>query len=415
MAKLIEPRTLAGFRDFLPEEMAVRRKVMEILRRVFETYGFSEMQTPALEYQDILLGKYGEEAEKLMYLFEDQGKRAIGLRYDLTVPTARVVAQYPNLAKPFKRYQIQQVYRADKPQKGRYREVTQCDIDTFGTTSPLADAEIIAVIYESLLALGFKSFTIRLNSRQVLFDLMRKAGVSEERYLTMIQTIDKLDKKTRTDVEKELEDKGLSKDQATDIFRSIEDAVPDDNLKTVMDFARQLGVPNEIIKFDPVLSRGLDYYSGSIFETVVTEPKIGSITGGGRYDQLIGQFTGQNVPAVGTTLGLDRIADVISELKLWPEMEKTKTKVLVTIFSPNLLNNSLRILNDLRNLGIPTEIYLDQTTKLDKQLKYADQKGIPYAVILGPEEAEKNLVTVKNLRTKEQKTIPAENVLDEIK
>lgn len=414
MSKLIEPRILSGFRDFLPEEMGVRNRVIEILKSVFEKYGFDEIQTPALEYQDILLGKYGEEAEKLMYLFEDQGKRSVGMRYDLTVPVARVVAQYPTLPKPFKRYQIQSVYRADKPQKGRYREVTQCDIDTFGTPSPLADAEILAVIYESLKSLDFRQFTIRINSRNVLYQIMRDAGVSENKYLTAITAIDKLDKKTRGDVEVELEQKGVSKGQITDIFGSIEDAKPDENLEEIMKYARLMGVPDEYCRFDPTLSRGLDYYTGAIFETVVTEPKIGSITGGGRYDELIGQFTGQSVPAVGTTLGLDRIVDVITDLKLRKDLPKTVTRVLVTVFSQDFIGRSVSETSKLREKNIDTEIYLEPGAKLDKQLKYADQKGIPYVIIIGPDEAAKNLVTVKNLKAKNQRTVSAEDVTDEI-
>lgn len=414
MAKLIEPRTLPGFRDFLPEQMRVRNKVMDIFREIFEKYGFQPLETPALEYQDILLGKYGAEAEKLMYTFKDNGNRDVGLRYDLTVPAARVLAQYPNLPKPFKRYQIQPAWRAEKPQKGRYREFTQCDIDTFGTTSPLADAEIIAVIQECLAKVGFTKFTIRINSRQVLFAIMEKSGIPKEKYLTIIQSIDKLDKKPEKEVASELAEKGCNPTMVTNIFQNLKGAVMDGNLNQIFDYLEKFKVPVDSYKFDPTLARGLDYYTDAIFETVVTEPKIGSITGGGRYDKLIGQFTGTDTPAVGTTIGLDRVCDVISETNLWPNLPKATTKALITIFSPELLGKSFAINSLCYQSKIPVEIYLDPAVKLEKQLKYADQKGIPFAIIIGPEEAAKGLVTIKNLSTKSQKTIPQDEVIKEL-
>ena len=409
--KLIEPRTLAGFRDFLPTDMIVRKKVMGILTNIFQKYGFDPLENPTLEYQDILLGKSGAEAEKLMYLFKDPGSRDVGMRYELTVSTARVLAQYPTLPKPFKRYQIQPVWRADKPQKGRYREITQCDIDTFGTTSPLADAEIIAIIYEGLKGIGFKEFTIRINSRQILFQVMANAGISEDKYLTAIQSIDKLDKKTQEEVEKELEAKGFSLKSIKDIFASLKNISPNDNLKDIFAAVEKLGVTKDYFKFDPILSRGLDYYTGVVFETAVTEPKIGSVTGGGRYDKLIGKFTGQDIAATGTSFGIDRICDVITELNLWPNTPKTSAKVLVTIFSKNLVDKSLEITSLLRENGINAEIYLDQNSKLDKQLKYADQKGIPFAIIIGPDEAAKNLITIKDLNKKMQTTTKLEDAI----
>ena len=411
MTKLIEPRTLAGFRDFLPEQMVVRKKVIKNFTEVFEKYGFLPLETPALEYQDVLLGKYGPEAEKLMYLFDDQGQRKVGMKYDLTVPTARVIAQYPQIPKPFKRYQIQPVWRADKPQKGRYREFTQCDIDTFGVSCSLADAEIIAVITEALKGVDFKEFAVRINSRQVLFSVMEKAGLGKDKFLTAIQSIDKLDKKPQTEIEKELVEKGFSKDTVKNIFTGLKTAEPDPNLKQILELLEKFRVPKENYSFDPTLARGLDYYTGAIFETMVTNPKIGSITGGGRYDNLIEQFTGQSVTAVGTTIGLDRVCDVITEINLWPNMAKTPSQVLVTIFSSNLADKSLEIANLLRLKNINTEIYLDASAKLDKQLKYADQKGIPFVIIIGPDEEKNNLVTLKNLATKTQTTTKLEDAI----
>lgn len=405
MTKLIEPRTLAGFRDFLPEDMAVRRKVIDILKTVFEKYGFAPMENPTLEYQDILLGKSGAEAEKLMYLFKDPGGRDVGMRYELTVSTARVLAQYPELPKPFKRYQIQPVWRADKPQKGRYREITQCDIDTFGTNSPIADAEIIAVINEGLQKLGFEEFVIKINSRQILFKVMESAGVSPQNYLTGIQSIDKLDKKTEDEVKQELLAKDFTKDAIEKIFSSLGSVKPDENLAQIFAFVDKLGIPKENFRFEPFLSRGLDYYTGVVFETAVVKPKIGSVTGGGRYDNLIGKFIGRDIAATGTSFGIDRICDVITELNLWPNLSKTPTKIMVTIFNPSLLDKSMELTTALRNENINTEIYPDQTVKLDKQLKYADQKGIPWVIIIGPDESAKGLLTLKNLKTKAQTTV----------
>ncbi|KKU58408.1 MAG: Histidyl-tRNA synthetase [Candidatus Amesbacteria bacterium GW2011_GWA2_47_11b] len=394
-------QTLKGFRDFLPETMAVRSRVINILKTVFEKYGFSELQTPTLEYAEVLTGKYGQEAEKLMYLFQDPGGRKVGLKYDMTVPLARVMAQYPDLPKPFKRYQIQPAFRAENTQKSRYRELYQCDVDTVGTLSPLADAEILAIISDALTGLGFKEFKIRVNSRQILF------GITKD--LSVLQSIDKLDKKSANEVKQELSQKGLSPDEIQNIFAGLDSAKPDPNLTQIMDIAEKLGARN--IEFDPRLVRGLDYYTGVIFETMVTEPKIGSITGGGRYDNLIKSLGGPDLPAVGTTLGLDRICDVIEELTLWPDLPKSATKILVTIFSQDLYSPALILSSSLRDAGINTELYPDASAKLDKQLKYANAKGIPYVAIIGPEEAAQNEVKVKNMATGEQKCLPEQELI----
>jgi len=392
---MTKPQTLKGFRDFLPEDMVVRNRVIATLKQVFASYGFSELQTPTLEYAEVLTGKYGAEAEKLMYLFKDQGGREVGLKYDLTVPLARVMAQFPQMAKPFKRYQIQPAFRAENTQKGRYREFYQCDIDTVGTISPLSDAEILAIISDSLTALGFNSFKIRVNSRKILF------GITNS--LTILQSLDKLDKKSEEEVRRELADKNVTAEKIEELFTKLRSAQPDANLQEIIDLAKKMGVKN--IEFDPALVRGLDYYTGAIFETVVTEPKIGSITGGGRYDNLIKTLGGPDLPAVGTTIGLDRIVDVITELKLWPDLPTTDTEYLVTVFSTETQNKSLEYAAKLRGEGKNVEIYPD-VAKLDKQLKYASQKGIPYVAIIGPEEAANNTIKIKNMSTGEQESVP---------
>lgn len=404
-------QTLKGFRDFLPETMAVRNEVIKRLRVVFEKYGYDELQTPTLEYQEVLLGKYGDEADRLVYTFEDKGKRKVGLKYDLTVPLARTMASNQNLPIPFKRYQIQPVFRADKPQKGRYREIYQCDIDIVGSSSPTSDAEILAIISDSLSSLGFGKFEIRINSRNVLFRAMEKAKIPKDKWLSVTQSIDKLDKMTKSDVLGELISKGLTKKMSENILEIVNSSKPDDNLNEIITLAKSLGVEN--LKFTPTLSRGLDYYTGAIFETVVTEPKIGSITGGGRYDKLLKDLGGPDLPAVGTTIGLDRVVDVITELKLWKNLPKTASSVLVTIIDNNL-EKSMEIAGKLRKSGINTEIYPDPNTKLDKQLKYADKKGVPWAVIIGKKEIGKNAVTLKNLKSRAQETLSLDKAVKKI-
>lgn len=397
-------QTLKGFRDFLPRRMTIRNEVIRRLRGVFEKYGFEELQTPTLEYQEVLLGKYGEEAEKLMYLFKDQGGRDVGMKYDLTVPLARVASSYPELPIPFKRYQIQPVWRAENTQKGRYREFYQCDVDMVGSASPIADAEIIAVINQSLIALDFKNYKIRTNSRTVLFSIMEKSGIPEKLWLSAIQSIDKLDKKSQEEVEKELSQKDFTNNQIKSIFEFLKTARPDDFLQKTIELAKKLGVKDKLV-FDPTVSRGLDYYTGPIFESVVEKPKIGSVTGGGRYDKLLKTLGGPDLPATGTTVGLDRVCDVIEELNLWPKLKSTPIKILVTVFSPDLLSKSIDLAKKLRDTNINTELYPDDLTKLDKQLKYADKKGIPYIAIIGPEEVANNKVVLKNLKTKEQTSV----------
>lgn len=405
MKKKNQPTTLKGFRDLLPAQAAVRKRVKETLVDVFESFGYEPLETPTLERQSLLLGKYGEEADRLVYKFLDNGKRKVGLRYDLTVPLARVVSQYKNeLPLPFKRYQIQNVFRADKPSKGRYREFTQCDIDIVGNTSPLADAEIVALIEKSLQKLNFSEFTIRINSRQVLFDVMEKAGVPESEKFSVIQSIDKLDKKTQEEVEAELSEKGIATGTIKDIFSSLKSVKPDEYLQKVISAFESFGIKKSSWKFDPTLARGLDYYTGPIFETVVTKPKIGSITGGGRYDKLLGTLGSSDLPAVGTTIGLDRVTDVILDQNLWPESAKSATQVFVSVFDPTLEDYSLKIASELRKQDLNAETYLNSQEKLSNQLKYADRKNIPFVIIAGPDESQKNQMTIKNLRTGEQTT-----------
>ncbi|HPD44995.1 MAG TPA: histidine--tRNA ligase [Candidatus Woesebacteria bacterium] len=390
-------QTLKGFRDFLPSQMAVRDYVKKICVDTFELFGFQPLETPALEYSSVLMGKYGAEANKMIYSFKDKGGRDIGLRYDLTVSTARVLSSY-NLPLPFKRYQIQPVWRADKPQKGRYREFTQCDIDTFGSCSPLADAEIIAVIYHVLTRLNFQKFSLRINSRTLLKNIPNCA----------LQSIDKLGKIGNKRVQKELINKGYSQAQIDQFFEYIKTAQPDAYLNQVFKRIIDFGVPAAAFTFDPTLVRGLDYYTGPIFEVYVEKPKIGSIAGGGRYDNLVRSLGGPDIPAVGTTLGLDRIIDCILELNLLPQIRKTNIKVLVANFGEE--KKSLELLNNLRKNKIPSTIYFNKE-KLVKQIKYALSLGAKYIAIIGPDEAKNNTITLKNLDTQDQQTISFQDLV----
>lgn len=405
MAQNVEARLLKGFRDFLPEQMVVRQKVMSILKDIFEAYGFEPLETPTLEYGETLMGKYGEEADKLIYSFEDRGERTVGLRYDLTVPLSRVVAMYPNVQKPFKRYQIQPVWRADRPQKGRYREFTQCDIDIVGSSKPLADAEIIKIIYEVLKAIRFPEFTIRVNSRSVLFSIMNQAGVPELHIFSAIQSIDKLDKISEEEVLEEMVNKGIDLEIGKSILKQLSQAHPDDYLNTVISYAHDMGVDKEFLQFFPFVARGLDYYTGPIFETNVTNPRIGSVTGGGRYDKLVGMFSGRDIPSVGTSFGFDRIVDVISELQLWPEIKPTVTQAMIAIIDAACIPYALSCAETLRGNDFNIEVYLDAEEKLPKQLSYADKKGIPFVIIIGPDEMRDSSVLLKNLRTREQSKV----------
>jgi histidyl-tRNA synthetase len=410
----IKPQTLKGFRDLLPSQMAVRNYVKNVLIEIFEDYGFLPLETPALEYASVLKGKYSSETdEKLGYFFEDNGGRDIGLRYDLTVPTSKVLAIYSNqLQLPFKRYQIQPVWRAENTQRGRYREFIQCDIDTFGTKSPIADAEIISLIYTATQKLNFKNAVIKINSRPILFDILEKSGIKNKQF-SVLQTLDKLDKIGDDGVKNELISKGLSDIQIDDLFKYIKSAQPDIELQRVFDNLKAMNVPQKAYVFDPTLVRGCDYYTGTIFEVSVTKPKIGAVGGGGRYDNLIETLGGPSIPAVGFSFGFERIIDVVEELNLLPETKNSKVKVLIANFSPETEKEVLGLVSKLRDTNIPTIVYPDPD-KIGKQIKYAVQMGIEYFVIIGPDEAKNNMVSLKNLNTSEQILISQNELIERV-
>lgn len=408
--KTIKPQTLKGFRDFLPVEKRQRDFVAQKIKEIFEIFGFEPLETPTLEYASLLLGKYGKEADKLIYSFKDRGDREIALRYDQTVPSARVLTQYQNvLPKYFRRYQIQNVFRADNTQKGRYREFTQCDIDIFGSTSAVADAEIIAATYFAFKNVGFKQVILSVNDRQTLFKALTPYASEKIDVFSIIQSVDKLEKIGQEKVIQELIDKGLEQNKASEAFKSITTALMSDNLREIIDYSVKLGVLKESIKFLPTLARGLDYYTGMIFEVILPDYEGGSCGGGGRYDKLIGQLGGVDIPAVGIAFGFDRMVEAAEALKIIPE-EIIGTQVLVTIFDPNMIFNSLTVADKLRRAKIKTEVY-PTIDKLDKQLKYADKIKVPYVVIIGPEEVKKNVVKVKDMKTGEQKEYTIDNLI----
>jgi len=405
-------QTPKGFRDFLPRQARARQFVATKVREIFERYGFEPLETPTIEYASILLGKYGEEADKLVFQFKDRGDRNLALRYDQTVPTARILAQYQNdLPKYFRRYQIQNVFRAEKPQKGRYREFTQCDIDVFGSTSPIADAEVIACTYFAFKNVGYPTIKVKINDRQILFSTLEKYSTPTVSVLSIIQTVDKLDKINEEGVIDELVNKGLQKIDATNALSAIQDATLTQNLTDIIAMTVRLGVPKEAILFTPSLARGLDYYTGMIYEMSVPEYTTGSLGGGGRYDNLINQLGGVNIPAVGIAFGFDRMVEAAESLNLIPNT--TNAAVLVTVFDANTTNNALTVAKILRENGITTELY-PSVDALDKQLKYADKNGCAKVIIQGPDEVAKNVVQIKDMKSRTSKIVTIEELIREL-
>jgi len=398
--KLIEPRTLPGFRDFLPAEAKKRQWLRSRLSEICESWGYDPMETPTLEFLELFAGQIGDD-EKLFFKFQDPGGRDVALRYDQTLPSVRVVAQNLNqLTKPFKRYQIQSAFRAEKPQKGRYREFVQCDADIFGDPSPYADAETIALSLDIYRKLGFKNAKVLINDRELLKDMPYEAIVS----------IDKIKKIGEEQVLKEMEAKGISQSNARAYLLTIKNLQPNETIKIIAGYLEKMGFTKDWFEFDPTIARSFSYSQGPIWEVEIPEFTAGSVLGGERYDGLFKSLFSMEVSGTGFGLGFDRTLEAAEQFGLVPQI-KTSSQVLVTIFSPDIFMRSLEIVRKLREENINAEIYVNPVTKLDKQLKYADQKGIPFVIIIGPEEVEKNLVTVKNLATKLQTTVTVEEAI----
>jgi len=422
---IIRPRLPKGMRDILPNKMPLRQHVTATVEQVFAEFGFEPLITPAVELAEVLFGKYGADAEKLFFMVQHPGgKEELALRYDLSVPLSRLVAQYPDLPKPFRRYQIAPVWRAERPQRGRYREFYQCDADIVGSSSMLADAEIIAVVHTILTRLGFEQFVISINDRKILTGIGQYSGVEEEQLPSLYRSIDKLEKVGVGGVRRELDKAGLDTQTMDRLFELLRPAT--EAGQPTLEELRQLlaGYPvglegiaelEELLGYLPVLNvdkgsyrvdlamvRGLDYYTGPIFETLVEKPRIGSVTGGGRFDDLVGRFSKRGYPATGTTIGIERIIDVMEALGMCPpDVGETLVQVLVTVFSPELLHESLRLCTELRNSGLHCELYYG-TKPLGTQIRYALKKAIPLLAILGPDELAAGQVMARDLRRKAQ-------------
>lgn len=429
--QLIQPRTLKGFRDYLPTAAIPREAMMDTARGVFRRYGFVPIDTPALEYEEILTGKGGEESDKQMFRFEDAGGRKVAMRFDLTVPLARYVAQYVGeLGTPFKRYHIAPVWRGENPQRGRYREFMQCDFDTVGTTSMTADIETALVIHDLLVALDVGEFTIHLNNRRVLNGLLERIGLSE-RSAEVLRALDKLAKIGAEKVTKELEQSaGATPEQCAQVlaFAALEgdtDAVIAQleplvagseigergvaDLRELFAGLTAAGVTQERLRLDVSIARGLDYYTSTVYETFLDAlPEIGSICSGGRYDELANLYTKQELPGVGASLGLDRLFGALEHLGKLPS-RATTADVLVPFFAAERRDDYLRLVTALRAEGLAVEFYPDPK-KLGAQLKYADKRGHRVAVIIGEDEWQASNAQVKQLATGDTREVSIEPV-----
>jgi histidyl-tRNA synthetase len=432
---LIKPRTLSGFRDFLPAAMIPREQLMETARNVYRSYGFAPIDTPTLEHADILCGKGSEETDRQMYRFEDNGGRDVGMRFDLTIPLARFVAQHASeLGMPFKRYHIATVWRGERPQAGRYREFTQCDFDTIGTTSIASDIETGMVIFDLMRAIGFDNFSIRINNRKVLNGLLEKSGLAEHS-VSVLRALDKLPKIGREKVHAEMSNvTGASTDQIDQILQLAEidgdrDSVlsklgplcsgselAEEGLQQLRDVsvaADVAGIENRNLQIDVSIARGLDYYTGTIYETFLDDlPSIGSVCSGGRYDNLAQLYTKQLLPGIGASLGLDRLLAAMETLEMIPTT-KTPADVMVVQFDSEHLNRCISIARSLRAAGLRVEVFPD-AKKLNQQFKYADRRGFRAVIIAGTDEFESNQVQVKWLADGSQASVPLDDSASEL-
>lgn len=441
-----KPSIPKGTRDFLPHEMRRRNYIFDTTRGVFQKYGFLPIETPTMEKTETLMGKYGEEGDRLIFRvlnsgefikksnkasFEEENSIRFAnsisekaLRYDLTVPFARFVVQHQNeLNFPFKRYQIQPVWRADRPQRGRYREFYQCDVDVVGSESLMQEVELIQIFDEVLSNLKLNDFTIKINNRKILSGLVEVVGEADK-LIPITVAIDKLDKIGEEGVVKELREKAISesaieklqplltiKGSNEEVLKAIDSIVSSseigakgmEELTFVLNTVKKLGLNNAKLEFDPSLARGLNYYTGAIFEVKANEVNIGSICGGGRYDDLTGIFGMKNLSGVGVSFGADRIYDVLEELNLFPGELASSTRLMFANFGEDEAMQSAIWLKQLRDNGISSELYPD-THKLKKQMNYANNKNIPFVALVGEDEMKNQEILVKNMETGEQNT-----------
>ncbi len=431
----IEPRTLAGFMELLPNEQILFNQIKETIEKTYKKFGFLPIDTPVVELAEILLAKAGGETEKQIYRFQ-KGDTDLALRFDLTVPLAKYVAKnYGNLSFPFRRYQIGKVYRGERAQKGRYREFYQCDIDIIGDgeLGLINDAEIPSIIYTIFRDLGFKDFTIRINNRRILngiFESINQKENSEE----ILRIIDKIEKIGKNSVIEEFEKIGLNEEQIQKIIDFIEIQGTSDEkieklenlgiqneifnqgvreLKTVIENVRLFGVPEENFNVDLTIARGLDYYTGTVYETFLNEYReLGSVCSGGRYENLAEYYTNKNLPGVGVSIGLTRLFSKLNELNIIKANKKSVAEILIIPMTEDI-KESIKLATKLRNAGINTEVYLNEK-KIKAKFKYADKLEIPYVIVIGEDEIKENVVTIKNMKTGEEEKVP-NNEIDIIK
>ncbi|HCS79315.1 TPA: histidine--tRNA ligase [Patescibacteria group bacterium] len=397
-------QTLKGFRDFLPQEAIKRNWLINKIRDTFEAWGFDPLETPTLEPLELFKGQIGED-EKLFFNFKDQGGREVALRYDQTVPACRVVGEYAQqLPMPFKRYQIQPAFRSENPQKGRYREFLQCDADIFGVASPLADAEVIALSLDIYRQIGFPKVRVLVNDRQLLTKLPYEAIVA----------IDKLKKLGKAGVVKDMVEKGITPALAQEYYNTVMNLQPNETIKTIFNYLKQMGFPEDWYVFDPTIARSFSYSTGPIWEVEIPGFRNQSVLGGERFDKLVAQISGVSIPGTGFALGFDRTLEAAEEFGLLP-IVKTNSQVLVTIFAPNQLESSQTIVKTLRSAGLKAELYTETDKKIDKQLKYADRKGTRFCIIQGPDELSRNMVQLKDLFKKTQQEMNLEEVINELR
>jgi histidyl-tRNA synthetase len=431
MTNTVEPRVSRGLRDLLPDQMLARQSMIDTIRRVYELYGFVPLSTPAIEFLDVLSGSAGQEAQSSIFRVTNPENEALGLRFDLTVPLARVIAQYKELPRPFRRYQVSPVWRADKPDKGRFREFTQFDLDSVGTESEVADTEVIAGMCDTLSALNVGRYLVRFSSRAMLNLLLDFAGIGAEQGVDVFRVLDKLDKVGLDKVSRELmngyKDEsgdtirgvGLSADQVDRIKRFLDiksdsrrevvasvrslfekldhAATQIDVVEKISNHLYNLGYGDDRVSLDLSIARGLAYYTGPVFEAILLDaPQFGSIFGGGRYDDLVMRFLGERIPAVGASIGVDRLLAALAHLGR-VDTRKATARVLVTNMDRALTDDYLQMTWELRRANIPTEFYIGTAKRLGKQLEYADQYDIPLAILCGSNEKTQGIVTVKNM------------------
>ncbi len=433
MTDRVEPRLLKGLRDLMPAEMLARQWMVDTIRGVYELYGFVPLSTPAIELLDVLVGSAaGDEAQRSIFTVQGPEPVKLGLRFDLTVPLARVVAQYKELPRPFRRYQVAPVWRSDKPDKGRFREFTQFDLDSVGVVSEVADTEILAGMADTLEALRVGEYTVRFSSRGILNVLLRFADVAPGRGPDVFRVLDKLEKVGPEKVRKELTTgytdesgdviagQGLGDAQVdrierflairsnrrdevvaqlSELFAGVEGAAAEvDTVRRISRHLTALGYADDRVKLDLSIARGLAYYDGPVFEAILggEGSEFGSVFGGGRYDGLVERFLGEKVPATGASIGVDRLLAALVHLGRTGQRRAT-ARVLVTIIDPSLTDECVEITWALRRAGIPTELYLGDARGVGKQLKYADQTGVPIALLYGPDEKERKSVTLKDM------------------